>query len=487
MAAPALEERLRAFDMLQPCFRDDDTTPQLIAELRRCGWIGPGRIAEDAVEKMLAWRQPPHENAGIRTFVERILNGGVGPLPQAWSGVLVNQCVRFTREAASEQKALRARAAAGGGGALPAGMHVPRFDDDDDMAALLSRLRRCGWVCAAGLSEEAVAAIGRRWHGSGAACHALRCFVGDAIFGRDPRHVQWSAAAVEACAHAAQGSCRGRDAPQRRRSRSPPPRRRTRSRSRSRSPSRAARRRSRERRRSPSPEQQAPVHWPPGALMPRFRRGDTLDELLDALAAAGWVSEAEGGGIPERTMQKLREWDPPEAAATAVRRLVARTDMAAGVNLSGVAIQMCIAAQLELRGGAPHKRRSRSRSREREREPAAARRDAPPAKARAQTQAESLSAPQAPPEPPPAVPPPVPPAPPVLPAAAAAPPPPRFHYRNPQNGAIEGPFKLSVFRGWVAAGALSTSDAASLRVWRAGAEESQHSLLGALLAADAGQ
>jgi hypothetical protein len=40
----------------------------------------------------------------------------------------------------------------------------------------------------------------------------------------------------------------------------------------------------------------------------------------------------------------------------------------------------------------------------------------------------------------------------------------RFHYRNPQSGAVEGPFKLSVFADWVAKGALSAAQAASLRV-----------------------
>jgi hypothetical protein len=103
-------------------------------------------------------------------------------------------------------------------------------------------------------------------------------------------------------------------------------------------------------------------------------------------------------------------------------------------------------------------------------------------------QQQSEPPPPAPPAPPPALPPAPPPAPPAVAAAAPAPAPqPRFHYRNPQNGGIEGPYKLSVFRGWIAAGALSAADAASLRVWRAGAAESENRELGELLAESAVQ
>jgi hypothetical protein len=76
-----------------------------------------------------------------------------------------------------------------------------------------------------------------------------------------------------------------------------------------------------------------------------------------------------------------------------------------------------------------------------------------------------------------------------VPAAPPAPPPPaaaapRYHYRNPQSGAIERPFKLSVFRAWLAAGALSAADAARLRVWPAGGEEGAAVALATLLAAE---
>jgi hypothetical protein len=62
----------------------------------------------------------------------------------------------------------------------------------------------------------------------------------------------------------------------------------------------------------------------------------------------------------------------------------------------------------------------------------------------------------------------------------------RYLYRNPQSGAIiERPFKLSTFRAWLAAGALSAADAASLRVWPAGDEEALGVPLAELLGAAA--
>jgi hypothetical protein len=48
---------------------------------------------------------------------------------------------------------------------------------------------------------------------------------------------------------------------------------------------------------------------------------------------------------------------------------------------------------------------------------------------------------------------------------------------------VEGPFKLSAFASWLAAGALSAEAAATLRVWRRGAQESDSSALADLLAA----
>jgi hypothetical protein len=84
---------------------------------------------------------------------------------------------------------------------------------------------------------------------------------------------------------------------------------------------------------------------------------------------------------------------------------------------------------------------------------------------------------------------------PALAAAAAAPPAtsqpqlpqrtPRFHYRNPATGAVEGPFRLAAFADWRAKGALSADAVAALRVWRHGAPESDSQALADLLAAAA--
>lgn len=58
---------------------------------------------------------------------------------------------------------------------------------------------------------------------------------------------------------------------------------------------------------------------------------------------------------------------------------------------------------------------------------------------------------------------------------------PRYHYRNPQNGATEGPFRLSLFSQWVAAGHLTAADVAAMRVWREGASEAASGPLADLL------
>ncbi len=64
----------------------------------------------------------------------------------------------------------------------------------------------------------------------------------------------------------------------------------------------------------------------------------------------------------------------------------------------------------------------------------------------------------------------------------------RFCYRNPSTHAIEGPFKLSAYAAWVAAGTLTHAQAARLNVWRAGTREHEDGrlLTDVLVAAAAG-
>jgi hypothetical protein len=75
--------------------------------------------------------------------------------------------------------------------------------------------------------------------------------------------------------------------------------------------------------------------------------------------------------------------------------------------------------------------------------------------------------------------------PPAAPSAAVAPPPVtlRFHYRGPADGQVVGPYRLSVFAAWAAAGALSPDAVATLRVWPEGGAETESKPLVPLLAA----
>jgi hypothetical protein len=47
----------------------------------------------------------------------------------------------------------------------------------------------------------------------------------------------------------------------------------------------------------------------------------------------------------------------------------------------------------------------------------------------------------------------------------------RYFYRGPATGAVEGPFTLKAFARWRDSGALAPAVVATLRVWRANAEE----------------
>ncbi len=42
----------------------------------------------------------------------------------------------------------------------------------------------------------------------------------------------------------------------------------------------------------------------------------------------------------------------------------------------------------------------------------------------------------------------------------------RYYYRNPSDGVVKGPFRLSVFAGWLERGTLPAEWAPRLHVWR---------------------
>ena len=139
------------------------------------------------------------------------------------------------------------------------------------------------------------------------------------------------------------------------------------------------------------------------------------------------------------------------------------------------------------------KHRSRSRSRERHRGSRRSRSRKHRGRSRSRERSRRVAEPPPPPPPPapapPApqpAPPPAPPPPPPAPAAAAAPAAggkaPRYVCRDPKTGELVPPYKLSVYRAWVADGKISAETAATTRFWPKGADESTGVPLATLLA-----
>jgi hypothetical protein len=304
-------------------------------------------------------------------------------------------------------------------------------------------------------------------------------------------------------------------------------RRRSRSRERHRSRSRS---RERHERRTWRPAPRA-LGLSPDACMPRFSPSDDIHATVLALRVSGWVCSA---GVRESTIRKLCGWQPIAAAVLGLQRLperAARLEHRSSVDK--LAFRLCCAAKPECwrlqwrpepwRGAASRGRsRSRSRSRGRAERDALERSDrderrcsrghsqrresrersrsqrrqrsrgrsprrddapepvvppasAPPAATVTPLPLPPVAAPSLPQHPPPPLP--------LPPQQAAAAP--RYHYRSPATGAVEGPFRLRTFASWTASGALSAADAAALRVWPVGAPESAHAALSDLLFAAA--
>jgi hypothetical protein len=441
---------------------------RMFLQLEDCKWVHPARITAAAVAEIRSWRPAQDALLGVRAFVVAVASG-CAPGAASWDAALCSAC-----------------AAAGGGG-------------DTGNGGVRVRVRGRS-VSRERLRERERSRSRSRSRSRHRSHHRSRS--------RERQR-------------------RSRSHERRRRSRSRPPRQRG-------SLAVLA---------PPSTQQQVPKYVPPGAKFPFFptRARDDLPGVIAALRTAGWVGSAHTHLHPG-VLTTLAGWQPAAAAAAALVALPATAAphlaLATG-GLSGYALRLAgqnaaatAAVAGGTRAGAPaagraerheasqrsrhgsrsrergrrasrsasrgrtrslehrsrhgggREKRRRSRSRSRSRHEGAQRNSSRPPlpTAPVPTAAAASAAPLAPVRPPPAAP--QPPAPPFSPP----PPPPaavRFHYRNPQSGAVERLFKLSVFRGWLAAGALTAADAARLRVWPAGGEEGAAVALASLLAEDA--
>jgi hypothetical protein len=130
----------------------------MLAELRRCGWVAEGfippSVAKRFTEQAKTFPDPAAAALGMRAFVDAALGGSLF----GWCGMekfckRAQTAAKGAAELAVKSKAGRATRAPT---PCPPGIVAPAFRPDDDLPAALSALRAAGWVCPTLLSSHAL-------------------------------------------------------------------------------------------------------------------------------------------------------------------------------------------------------------------------------------------------------------------------------------------------------------------------------------------
>jgi hypothetical protein len=387
-----------------PYFEADDLLPGMLAELHRCGWIGPERVSQATADTIAGLRDRDAARTGLCMFVQSVSTGQLGS--QHWSAAALEACTHAKeRTSAAAAPALAAQLFGDDGGVrgarsaspvsprlmlpaaiaahLGAGARMPLFRPSDELPAMLAELHAAGWMCA--LSDASDLGITvrhfyelRDYRSPSAAARALRrlpeclavqpagCSVGmlALMLAAQELKCEQREAFLES---ESRGRWQLEAAPQQH------DKQRQRKRSRSRERSRSHRRNdgdgarhSRSRSRSAgrgtgrfdapndaaamqrgSPARAAAPHaaeastLQPGMRVPAFSPGDSLAGMLNELRNCGWIGI---GRISGSTAEKLAGWRVPPAACAGLRTFVDIVVSGQPVHQSwGSAVVMCCA------------------------------------------------------------------------------------------------------------------------------------------------